>query len=145
MKKRIKLIILVFIIIGSIGIGATYGRYVYQDIKNFYLATKNFYFNSDKLKEKMARYQIDNWSGVDSFNIIVNMNSLKINPYITLTPFLSSLTLIKFNITIINIYTNIDIMTIILMVLKSIIFDVKIFIIFLLNKPAINKESKTNN
>jgi hypothetical protein len=79
MKKRIKLIILVFIIIGSIAIGATYGRYVYQDIRNFYLATKNFYFNSDKLKETMARYQIDNWSGVDSFNIIINMNSLKNN------------------------------------------------------------------
>lgn len=79
MKKRIKLIILVFIIIGSVAIGVTYGRYVYQDIRNFYLATKNFYFNSDKLKETMARYQIDNWSGVDSFNIIINMNSLKNN------------------------------------------------------------------
>lgn len=79
MKKRIKMIILVFITMGSIAIGATYGRYVYQDIRNFYLASKNFYFNSDKLKETMARYQIDNWSGVDSFNIIINMNSLKNN------------------------------------------------------------------
>lgn len=60
-------------------IGISYGRYVYKEIRNFYLASRNFYFNSDKLKENMARYQIDNWSGVDSFSVTINMNSLKNN------------------------------------------------------------------
>ena len=81
MKKRIKMIILVFITMGSIAIGATYGRYVYQDIRNFYLASKNFYFNSDKLKETMARYQIDNWSGVDSTNYLFDNEPLFILIY----------------------------------------------------------------
>lgn len=60
-------------------LGITYGRYVYKEIRNYYFSTQNFYFNSDKLKENLAHYQIDNWSGVDNFNITINMNSLKNN------------------------------------------------------------------
>lgn len=59
--------------------GVTYGRYIYNGIRNYYLSTKNFYFNSDKLGESLARYQIDNWSGVDPVTVQINMNSRKNN------------------------------------------------------------------
>ena len=53
----------------------TAGRYLYVEIRDFYLTSKNFYFNSDKLDNPIARYQIDNWSAADDYPIIFNMNS----------------------------------------------------------------------
>ncbi len=58
---------------------ATYGRYVYYGIRNYYLSTKNFYFNSDKLSEEGSYYQLDNWSGVDPVVVRFNMDSKKNN------------------------------------------------------------------
>ena len=57
----------------------TYGRYIYNGIRNYYLSTKSFYFNSDKLSENGAFYQLDNWSGVDPVEIKFNMDSKKNN------------------------------------------------------------------
>lgn len=57
----------------------TYGRYIYRGIRNYYLSTKNFYFNSDKLTEDMSYYQLDNWSGVEPVTITINMDSKKNN------------------------------------------------------------------
>ena len=54
----------------------TYGRYIYNDIKDMYLASKNFYFNSDKLTTNRTIYQVDNWSAVDNYSITVNLNNL---------------------------------------------------------------------
>ena len=76
-KKDLIIITLCSVLFLSVSI--TFGRYVYKEVRNFYLASKNFYFYSDKLKDNMARYQIDNWSGVDTFSITINMNSLKNN------------------------------------------------------------------
>ncbi len=58
-------------------IGITFSRYIYDNIKDFYFSSKKFYFNSDKLAEVSANYRLDNWSGVDPYTIIVNMNSNK--------------------------------------------------------------------
>ena len=76
--KKKRLFILSFFAFLSL-IGITYGRYIYDGIRNYYLSSKNFYFNSDKLGEKLARYQVDNWSGVEPVDIIINMNSRKNN------------------------------------------------------------------
>ena len=57
----------------------TYGRYIYNGLRNYYLSTKNFYFNSDKLTEEGVFYQLDNWSGVDPVVIKFNMDSKKNN------------------------------------------------------------------
>lgn len=76
--KKKRLFILSFFAFLSL-IGITYGRYIYDGIRNYYLSSKNFYFNSDKLGAKLARYQIDNWSGVEPVDIIINMNSRKNN------------------------------------------------------------------
>ena len=56
-------------------VGSSFGRYVYQGLRNFYLQTKKFYFNSDKLEENRAIYRIENWSGVGSYSVTFNMNS----------------------------------------------------------------------
>lgn len=74
-----KMFILCLGIVFLLTVGTSFARYVYVEIRDFYLASKNFYFNSDKLDDPIARYQIDNWSGVDSYSITFNMNSYKNN------------------------------------------------------------------
>ena len=77
LKKRNLLILVIVSLISLVGV--TYGRFIYNGIRNYYLSTKNFYFNSDKLTENFKRYQIDNWSGVEPVPIDIYMNSRKNN------------------------------------------------------------------
>lgn len=81
-KKLLFLLILLFIIIqliikvilpGSVSLS----RYVYTAVKGFYLQSKSFYFNSDKLSTRNAYFESNNWSGVDEYKVTVNMNSRK--------------------------------------------------------------------
>ena len=58
---------------------ATYGRYIYNGISDFYLSSKSFYFNSDKLTVDKAIYKIGNWSAVDAYPITINLNNHKNN------------------------------------------------------------------
>jgi len=53
-----------------------YGRYVKDIIQVYYLRTKNFYFNSDKLTITNKTYQINPWSGTVPYQININMNSM---------------------------------------------------------------------
>lgn len=78
-KKTKKRIIIISITLVLLFVTATYGRYIYYGIRNYYLSTKNFYFNSDKLSEDNAYYQLDNWSGVEPVTITFNMDSKKNN------------------------------------------------------------------
>lgn len=71
--------LLAVIIILSSYLGITLARYVFVSIKNGILSSNSFYFNSDKLSENQAVYQLNNWSGADSYSIIFNMNSKKNN------------------------------------------------------------------
>lgn len=72
-----------YLLLGVVGILAliliTYGRYIYNEISDFYLSSKNFYFNSDKLTVDRAIYKIDNWSAVDAYTITINLNNYKNN------------------------------------------------------------------
>ncbi len=81
-KKMLFLLLLLFITIymlvkvivpGSV----TLSRYVYKSIRNYYLNSKEFYFNSDKLSQNVAHFESDNWSGVEEYRVTVNMNSRK--------------------------------------------------------------------
>lgn len=74
-----QLIIVVIIFINTAFFASIFGRYVVNNIKNFYNRTKEFYFYSDKLASNNPTYQIDNWSGVDDYIITINMNSYKNN------------------------------------------------------------------
>lgn len=76
-NKKIIIFICILSVLGTIGIA--FGRYIYDGVQNFYFATKKFYFDSDKLAQTMANYQLDNWSGVDDYTININMNSIKNN------------------------------------------------------------------
>lgn len=73
--KREQLIIIGLLCICFISIVSVLGRYVTNSFNDYYLRTKEFYFNSDKLQVDPANYQIDNWSGVDDYTITINMDS----------------------------------------------------------------------
>lgn len=77
--QRKQLGIILIILICFVTVFTIFGRYVTNNINNFFVRSKEFYFNSDKLKENQAVYQIDNWSGIDSYDIIINMDSRKNN------------------------------------------------------------------
>ena len=79
-KRKIKQIIIIIgllLCVGSLVI--VLGRYVTNSINNFFIKSKTFYFQSDKLTEKNPTFQVENWSGVDDYTITVNMNSRKNN------------------------------------------------------------------
>ena len=82
-RKLIMLLILLFIVIALIRViipaSVTFSRYVYSKVRNYYLNSKEFYFNSDKLAVDTAYFEASNWSGVDSYEITINMNSRKNN------------------------------------------------------------------
>lgn len=76
---RKQLIIILIILICFVSVLTIFGRYIINNINNFFVRSKEFYFNSDKLKESQAVYQIDNWSGIDDYVITINMDSRKNN------------------------------------------------------------------
>ena len=57
----------------------TYSRYFFQSVRGYYLGTKNFYFNSDKLSLTAlpSHFEAANWSGIDPYDINIKMNSKK--------------------------------------------------------------------
>lgn len=77
--KKVKIIVFSIFFLAFISLIPTLGRYVGNEIRNFYLSSKNFYFNSDKLEQNGIVYQVENWSGVDSYDVTFNMNSYKNN------------------------------------------------------------------
>lgn len=76
-KKKYYIIFGIILVLSLVSV--TYGRYIYNDIRNFYLSTKSFYFNSDKLTVNRRIYQIDNWSAVDPYPVTINLNNRKNN------------------------------------------------------------------
>lgn len=76
-RKRLILICLLFIFL--LPLVTTYGRYTIDSIKEFFNRSREFYFYSDKLGIDNPLFLIDNWSGVDDYTIIVNMNSRENN------------------------------------------------------------------
>lgn len=73
--KKKQLVLAMILIACFISIIIVFGRYITNNINNFFVRTKEFYFYSDKLGETKTNYQIDNWSGVDDYVITINMNS----------------------------------------------------------------------
>lgn len=76
-KRRIITISLLFLIL--LILIPTFGRYVGKEIRNHYLASKDFYFNADKLAENGIVYQVENWSGLESYDVTFNLDSYKNN------------------------------------------------------------------
>lgn len=82
-KKKNKRIFLMIMLVIFIFITTVFGRYITSSIHDFFLRSKEFYFYSDKLKEEGANYQVENWSGVDRYEIVINMNSRSNNLNVT--------------------------------------------------------------
>ena len=79
--KRFRQILLVLLIV-VMGIGGvTLAKYIIHEFHSYYLDSKNFYFTSNRLTANNALYQINNWSGVGSFNISFDLLSQK-NTYV---------------------------------------------------------------
>lgn len=77
--QKKQMLIILAILLCSISFVIVFGRYVTNSVNNFFLRSKEFYFFSDKLSEKRDVFQVDNWSGVDDYPILINMNSRKNN------------------------------------------------------------------
>ena len=73
--QKKQLLILVIILMFVVSFVVILARYVTNNISDYFLRSKEFYFYSDKLESNTAVYQIDNWSGVDDYVITINMNS----------------------------------------------------------------------
>lgn len=79
-KYNIKIMILICLLfVFLLPLISTFSRYAINSIKEFFYRSKEFYFYSDKLSEDNPQFLIDNWSGVDDYTIIINMNSRKNN------------------------------------------------------------------
>ena len=79
-RKNFKIFFIVFVILVCLlSILTVLARYVTNSIKDYFLESREFYFYSDKLTSDGAYYQIDNWSGVEDYSIIINMNSMANN------------------------------------------------------------------
>ena len=92
LPKPYKIVILILIVSLFITFSTSFGRYVYQKVVDLYFTTKNFYFESDKLKSTEAVYSLDYWNGVDPYDIVINLNSYK-------NDILKSTTDITYNVT----------------------------------------------
>ena len=78
-KLRKNKFILIPLLILSVVLITTLGRFVYIEIRKNFVNSENFYFESDKLRENNAVYQVNNYNGVDNYDIVINMNSIKNN------------------------------------------------------------------
>lgn len=54
----------------------SFSKYIYNSVNDYYLSSKGFYFNSDKLSIKHSEFEIENnWSGAETYSITINLNS----------------------------------------------------------------------
>mgnify|MGYP004596243059 FL=1 len=69
-----QIIIIIFLLILT-PLVLTFAKFIKETFYNFYLGSKEFYFTSNRLKEKGATYQVNNWSGIGSFDITFDLLS----------------------------------------------------------------------
>lgn len=73
--NKVKLLLFYFGMCLVMFCAVTFGRYAYDEIKNYFLRTNRFYFNCDKLSDNGQVVEMTNWSGVGSYSVKYNMNS----------------------------------------------------------------------
>lgn len=74
---KYKKIIIALIILLTATLAVSSARFIYNKILDFYFMTKGFYFESDKLKSTSVSYELDNWNGVDDYDVTVNLLNYK--------------------------------------------------------------------
>ena len=75
-NKKISIIVLVSLSLLLL-FGLTYAKYVYNIIDNYILETKGFYFNSSVMNINGKNHSINNWDGVNSYTLLIDVNSKK--------------------------------------------------------------------
>ncbi len=78
-SKYRKIVLIALLIVIILPIGITFSKYIYDKVKYYILEANNFYFNSDKLEDGGITYNINNWGGIESFNIQFELNNHKNN------------------------------------------------------------------
>lgn len=77
-QKLILIAVLLAIVIFVVFTGRSLSKYIYNSIHSYYLQSKGFYFNSDKLSLNHSEFELENnWSGGETYTITVNLNSKK--------------------------------------------------------------------
>lgn len=77
-NKIIPLLIVLIILVFLVPTMTSLSKYVYNAVHDYYLGTKGFYFNSDKLSSTHSEFEIaNNWSGAETYTITINLNSKK--------------------------------------------------------------------
>jgi len=71
-KKKIILIIVIMLIVITL---PSFGRYVYDNIRDNYLKSRNFSFSSNLLTSAGENYKYANWSGVENYEIQLDLYS----------------------------------------------------------------------
>ncbi len=77
--KKIKVLSISIISVLSFFLVINLGRYVKNVIEDYISRTQRFYFNSDKLTVDNKQFKIDYWSGVESYPLTIEVNSLDNN------------------------------------------------------------------
>ena len=57
----------------------TFGKYIYNAIDSYILETKNFYLHSNVLSVNDKNHKINNWDGVNSYSLTIDLNNRKNN------------------------------------------------------------------
>lgn len=71
-KKKVVIVAIIIVLILSVPV---FGRYIYHSIRETYLLSKQFYFTSDVLTATGANYTINEWSGLDQYEISFDLYS----------------------------------------------------------------------
>ena len=74
--KKVSIIIVIFLSLFLL-FEVTYAGYVRNIVDNYILETKGFYFNSSVLNVNGKVHSINNWDGVNSYPITVDVNNKK--------------------------------------------------------------------
>lgn len=78
-KKLVIFLVALFVII--LTLGPTLARFVYDMYSNHILETKGFYFNSSVMTSLGSKHSINNWDGVNAYQLTIDVNNRK-NEYI---------------------------------------------------------------
>ncbi|MBR6948652.1 MAG: hypothetical protein IKH54_00525 [Bacilli bacterium] len=76
-KHKIISTSILLVLVAVFIVGVVYAKYIYNIINNYILETKRFYFNSSVLSINNKQYQINNWNGISSYFVTVEVSNKK--------------------------------------------------------------------
>lgn len=74
--KKVSILLASFLALFVV-LSVTYARYIYNIIDEYILETKAFYFNSSVMTVNNKSYSVNNWDGVSSYFLTIDVNSKK--------------------------------------------------------------------